>query len=90
MSNTYKHIERINADVKWYRPEKGYGFLAEESGLGDIFLHFSILDQVGFWDLQEGDRISCDVIMGERGRQVLQVLGIKPSHKRASIPQALF
>jgi len=72
--------ERVEANVKWYCREKGYGFLVDQAGgPSDIFIHFSILDQVGCRGIKKGDHMMCDVLEGERGRQVSQVLSLRPS-----------
>lgn len=70
-------IERIESRVKWYNPEKGYGFLIPDDESADIFMHFSVLDAAGCRRVEEGDRIVCDVGPGRRGRQVLRVLEVK-------------
>lgn len=76
-NNEEGEIERIESQVKWYNPEKGYGFLVPDDGSGDIFMHFSVLDTAGCRLVQEGDRIVCDIGPGRRGRQVLRVLEVK-------------
>ncbi len=68
---------RMEAKVKWYNPEKGYGFLIPEDESGEIFMHFSVLDAAGCRRVEEGDQIVCDVGTGMQGRQVLRVLEIK-------------
>jgi CspA family cold shock protein len=70
-------ITRIEAKVKWYNPEKGYGFLVPEDESGDIFMHFSVLDAAGCRRVEESDQIVCDVGTGMQGRQVLRVLEVK-------------
>lgn len=70
-------IERIESKVKWYNPEKGYGFLVTEDDPTDIFMHFSVLDAAGCRRVEEGDTIVCDVGPGRQGRQVLRVLEVK-------------
>lgn len=70
-------IERIDAQVKWYNPEKGYGFLVPDDESGDIFMHFSVLDAAGCRRVEEGDRVVCDIGPGRRGRQVLRVLEVR-------------
>jgi CspA family cold shock protein len=70
-------IERIESKVKWYNPEKGYGFLVPEDETTDIFMHFSVLDAAGCRRVEEGDSIVCDIGPGKRGRQVLRVLEVK-------------
>src|SRR5689334_12059396 len=79
--NYESEIERIEANVKWYNPEKGYGFLVPEDDSGDIFMHFSVLDAAGCRRVEEDDRIVCDVGPGVRGRQVLRVLEVKFSSR---------
>ncbi len=74
---TESEIERIEAKVKWYNPEKGYGFLVQEEDTADIFMHFSVLDAAGCRRVEEGDSIVCDVGPGRRGRQVMRVLEVK-------------
>ena len=75
--NLESEIERIDAKVKWYNPEKGYGFLVTDEDPADIFMHFSVLDAAGCRRVEEGDQIVCDVGPGRRGRQVLRVLEVK-------------
>lgn len=72
-------VERVQSKVKWYNPEKGYGFLEPlENGDGsDVFMHFSVLDAAGCHRVEEGDTIVCDVGPGRRGKQVLRVLEVK-------------
>ncbi|MBY0292474.1 MAG: cold shock domain-containing protein [Alphaproteobacteria bacterium] len=70
-------IERIEAKVKWYNPEKGYGFLVVDDEAADIFMHFSVLDAAGCRRVEEGDTIVCDIGPGRRGHQVLRVLEVK-------------
>lgn len=70
-------IERIEAKVKWYNPEKGYGFLIPEEGTPDIFMHFSTLDGAGCRHVEAGDCIVCDVGRRGEGLQVLRILEVK-------------
>jgi CspA family cold shock protein len=55
--------------VKWYNPEKGFGFIAPEGGGKDVFLHVSAVEFAGHGDPYEGDRISYDVDKGRDGRE---------------------
>jgi cold shock protein len=73
VENKVKHIE---ARVKWYKPEKGYGFLIREDKAQDIMIHFSTLDKVGCAYISPGDRIICDVAFGKSGAQVIEVIQI--------------
>src|ERR1700722_18073424 len=71
------NIERIEASVKWYNPEKGYGFLTRDNQSEDIMIHFSALDKIKCPYIIEGDRVVCDIGPGRRGLHVLRVIEVK-------------
>ena len=52
--------------VKWFNPEKGYGFLARDAG-GDIFVHYSAIVGMGYRVLEEGERVTFTVGEGRKG-----------------------
>ena len=52
--------------VKWFSNRKGYGFIEREEG-DDIFVHHSAINMEGFRTLSEGDRVSFEIEVGERG-----------------------
>jgi len=52
--------------VKWFNPQKGYGFI-EVEGSRDVFVHYSAIRMNGFKTLQEGQLVQFDLIEGERG-----------------------
>ena len=52
--------------VKWFSNRKGYGFIEQEEG-EDIFVHHSAINMAGFRTLVEGDRVSFEITVGERG-----------------------
>lgn len=58
--------------VKWFNQEKGYGFIEGENG-GDIFVHFSAIQEEGFKTLNEGQQVEFDIVEGARGPQAANV-----------------
>ena len=57
-----------NGTVKWFDETKGYGFITSEDG-GDIFVHYSSIQDGGFKSLVEGDSVSFEVEQGEKRAQ---------------------
>jgi CspA family cold shock protein len=53
--------------VKWFNPDKGFGFIQPETGDNDVFVHVSAVEQAGMGTLKEGQRVSYDVVT-ERGK----------------------
>ncbi|TDV43630.1 cold-shock protein [Actinophytocola oryzae] len=64
--------ERQNGVVKWFNDEKGYGFLTPDSG-GDLFVHFRAIESNGFKSLREAQRVSFEVVQGDKGAQADKV-----------------
>jgi CspA family cold shock protein len=63
----------MNGRVKWFNPEKGYGFIESETG-DDVFVHYSAIKTQGFKTLAEGQRVEFDVEKGPRGNQASNVV----------------
>ncbi|MAY91050.1 MAG: cold-shock protein [Rickettsiales bacterium] len=47
-----------NGTVKWFNPNKGYGFIQPEDGSKDVFVHISALERAGIQSLNEGQKVS--------------------------------
>jgi cold shock protein len=58
--------------VKWFSNEKGYGFIEREGG-DDVFVHFSAITMDGYKSLTEGQRVSFEVVQGDKGLQASNV-----------------
>ncbi|OAT80196.1 cold shock domain-containing protein [Desulfotomaculum copahuensis] len=65
----------MQGKVKWFNPEKGYGFIEREDG-GDVFVHFSAIQEEGFKSLNEGQMVEFDIVEGARGPQAANVVKI--------------
>ena len=50
-----------NGKIKWFNPGKGYGFIENDAGGKDVFLHVSALEQAGIDTLEEGDVVSFEI-----------------------------
>ena len=58
---------RTTGTVKWFKDDKGYGFISREDGEKDVFVHHSAIQGEGFKTLTEGDRVEFDVVQGQKG-----------------------
>jgi CspA family cold shock protein len=58
--------------VKWFNESKGFGFIENEEG-GDVFVHFSSIQNSGFKTLNEGQRVSFDIAQGKKGQEATNV-----------------
>ena len=61
-----------NGTVKWFNNEKGFGFISVEGG-DDVFAHFSAINLDGFKTLEEGQKVSFDIVEGVRGPQAANI-----------------
>lgn len=59
--------------VKWFNAEKGFGFITQDDGGADVFVHFSAINSTGYRELRENQRVSYDVTQGAKGPQAANV-----------------
>ena len=58
--------------VKWFNPEKGYGFISRDDG-DDVFVHHTGINGEGFRSLDEGQRVEFEITEGKKGLQAINV-----------------
>ncbi len=63
----------MQGKVKWFNPDKGYGFIETEEG-NDVFVHFSAIQTEGFKTLEEDQSVEFEVVEGNRGSQASNVV----------------
>ena len=66
----------MTGTVKWFNAEKGYGFIKDEEGK-DIFVHFSSINSDGYKTLEEGQKVTYDLLESDRGPQAKNVTVVK-------------
>lgn len=59
--------------VKWFNGEKGFGFIEQDDGGADLFVHFSAIEGEGYRNLNEGDVVEFEVGQGQKGPQARSV-----------------
>ena len=60
--------------VKWFNESKGFGFISQDNGGADVFVHFSAIQGTGFKTIAEGQAVSFDVEDGPKGPQASNVV----------------
>jgi len=76
----------IDAIVKWFNPEKGFGFVELPDGSGDAFLHIAVLERGGHDAVLPGTKVRVQVGQGQKGPQVTAVLDLDATTAAASQP----
>ena len=64
----------VTGTVKWFNEEKGFGYLTQDGGGADVFVHFREIQTEGFKTLKEGQKVSFDVEAGQKGLQAANVV----------------
>ena len=59
--------------VKWFNAEKGFGFIAQEDGGDDVFVHYSAIQSQGYKSLDENQKVEFDLTQGPKGPQASNV-----------------
>lgn len=69
-------MSNVTGTVKWFNDAKGFGFISQDDGGKDVFVHFSALTGSGFKSLAEGQKVQFDVSDGAKGPQASNVVSI--------------
>jgi CspA family cold shock protein len=78
----------VKAVVKWFRADRGFGFVELADGGGDAFLHASVLGRLGVQQVETGETLEVRVAPGQRGPQVTEVLNVDSSTASPARPRA--
>jgi CspA family cold shock protein len=65
-----------NGTVKWFNAEKGYGFISNDEGGDDIFVHFSAIQSEGFKTLKEGQKVTFDVEPDPKNSEKMRAINV--------------
>ena len=66
-------LHMVRGTVKWFNDSKGYGFISQEDGSGDVFVHHTAIQGEGFKTLSEGQTVEFEVTKGPKGPQATNV-----------------
>ncbi|HEX3827348.1 MAG TPA: cold-shock protein [Sporichthyaceae bacterium] len=59
--------------VKWFNAEKGFGFIAQDNGGADVFVHYSAIQATGYRSLEDNQRVEFEITQGAKGPQAENV-----------------
>ncbi len=59
--------------VKWYKPEKGFGFIIPDDGMKDVFIHKTLLDKLDLTDIEAGQRVKVTLKIVDKGREAVDL-----------------
>jgi CspA family cold shock protein len=77
----------VHGVVKWFNPDKGFGFVELSDGSGDAFLHMSVLAQSGINAVQPGETLEVRIGPGHKGPHVTEIISVDHSTAAPATPQ---
>jgi len=69
----HKEMAMAQGTVKWFNADKGFGFISQDGGGDDVFVHFSAIQSSGYRSLEENQRVEFEITQGQKGPQAEQV-----------------
>ncbi len=66
--------DKVTGSVKWFNETKGFGFITQDNGGQDVFVHFKSIAAEGFKTLSEGQKVTFSVEQGKKGPQAVNVV----------------
>jgi CspA family cold shock protein len=69
--------EKKQGKVKWFNNAKGFGFIEQPEGGGDVFVHYSAILMEGFKTLDEGQVVEYELVQGPKGKQAEKVIRVQ-------------
>jgi len=66
-----------NGTVKWFNPTKGFGFIEPEDGGKDAFVHISALERAGISTLNDGQKVTFDLVPGRDGKEAAENIQLR-------------
>lgn len=66
-----------NGTVKWFNESKGFGFISNDDGSGDVFVHFSAIQGNGYKSLAEGQKVSYDTETDPKDSRKLRAINVR-------------
>lgn len=66
----------MTGTVKWFNAEKGYGFISNDEGGDDVFVHFSAIQGTGYRSLNEGQKVSYEVEQDPKNTGKLRAVNV--------------
>jgi len=67
----------VNGTVKWFNATKGFGFIEPEDGGKDAFVHISTLEKSGIGTLNDGQKVSYDLVAGRDGKEAAENIQLR-------------
>jgi len=77
VSEEVVNYQGIEAVVKWFNQDKGFGFVEPVNNIGDAFVHISAVKNIGYSSLIEGALVNCDLVKGPKGVQVKTINSVQ-------------